>query len=310
MNERHLAVVRSRGEEEGSGVQGLDEAKETIVEFLTESVGKVKTAKLIGQFFQQGFQGGKTLIHFPFGPDDDFQEIAEDVVAAAEKDLRQCGDDQKIVYSFRLEGHDGRCNFPLESSGYAVSRGHGGHGSDLSEHEGDVMIPRATHLITQQMQHNQVFAQLLVSDRQDLVKGYQEELRELRKRVVFLETERTKYLDSREEILSLQHKRDMEARSQEKSDHRMDQLTSLALNAAGPIANKYLKQKILPEKVTPLEGQMFALAQSIKGKEQLDKILAAFDLPQQTNLMDILQSIHAALQENGQKGPESVGPQG
>ena len=300
MNERrHLAVVRSRGdgEEGGSGIQGLEQAQETIVEFLTESVGKVKTDKLVGQLFQQGFQAGKTLVHFPFEATEDFQEVAEEVVAAAEKDLSQCGDDQKIVYSFRLDGHDGRCNFPLTSASYAMTRG--GGSSDLSAHEGDIMIPRASHLIAQQMQHNQIFAQLLVSGSTDQIKGYQEDIRELRKRIQFLETERTQYLDSREEILSLQHKRDMEIRSQEKSDHRVGQLMDTAMNAVGPIVNKFVKQKIMPEKVTPLEAMMFALASTLE-PPQLKELMESntLTMPQKANFMEILKTIHAALMEN------------
>jgi len=312
MNDRrHLAVVRGGDEEGGSGIQGLEHAQETVVEFLTETVGKVRTDKLIGQLFQQGFQAGKTLVHFPFGAEDDFQEVAQDVVAAAEKDLSQCGDDQKILYSFRLEGHDGRCNFPLTSASYAMTRS--GGNSDLSEHEGDIMIPRASHLIAQQMQHNQVFAQLLVSGSTDQIKGYQEEMREMRKRIQFLETERTKYLDSREEILSLQHKRDMEIRSQEKSEHRKDQFTSLVMNAGAPIVNKFLKQKIMPEKVTPLEGQLIALASTLNpthDPNQLDKIMACLDLPQKNNFMQILLTIKEFFEEEARKTAEPATPAG
>lgn len=173
------------------------------------------------------------------------------------------------------------------------------------------MIPRASHLIQQQMQHNQIFAQLLVSGSTEQIKGYQEEIRELRKRCQFLETERTKYLDSREEILSLQHERDMKIRSQEKNDHRIDQLMSVGMNAAGPIVNKFVKQKIMPEKVTPLEGMMFALAQTMDAP-QLKAFMESniFDIAQRSNFMEILKTIHAALQEDARRVAGASEPNG
>lgn len=272
-----------------SEVVGLDEAKELVYKFLSDNVGLVKVETLVWQLFQQGFQAGAPFSENTFSADDDLDKIAEDIVQAAEEDISTCGS-HKILYSLKLAHHNGRRNFPLTVGG--GNRPDAGASDMFGMNESD-MIPTARNMIAQQMQHNHA---LMVTS----VGGYSEQIRmllktlEMRdKRIEFLEAERQRFLDAKEAIMSLQHERDMQAEQQKKNNFRMDQIVSTGMNAVAPLINKYAGKLLIPEKATPLEGQMIALASTLK-PEQVQGLISSglFDPAQLANFMQIFQSIH------------------
>ena len=289
----------SRGTDDGLEVHGVEEARDGLLKFLNESVGSVKIDTIIVQLFQT-LQSGEPIQHFPFNASDSIEQLTDDILQIAEQDIADSRA-HKISYSVKLAQHNGRKSFALTTS----SNDDEAAGSGM-EMNGGEMIPTLRHITTQQMSHNQVLVEVAVGSLGGQLKRMGKENDRLVARVQYLEAERERYYESREAILSFQHERDMELKKQEKKDFYMGQIVSTGMNAVAPLINKYAKQMLVPQKATPLEGMMIALASTI-GPEQVEKLISSgvFTSPQLQNFMQIVESIHKAFEEEkkGQAPP-------
>ena len=287
-------------------VEGGDEARELVAKFLVNTVGEVKTETAVWQLFQHGMAANEAIQQNEFEIENvNFDELSDEIVTFAEEDIASCGT-HKILYGLRLLHHNGRRNFQLKVTGAG-----GNHAEiDAFGNESD-MVPNSRNLNVQLMSHLQAVMQMNVGQTLEQFKIQQKAITRAYDRIQWLEAEREKYMLSRETIMSQQHERDMEAKKQEKSDHRIDQAVSMGMNALAPIVNKFVGQKLMPEKVTPLEAQLITLASTIT-PDQLKQIMTSglFNQGQQSNFLQMLQTISESFEEEKRKlasGPGGAG---
>ena len=268
-------------------VRGVEEARDGLRIFLSGTIGSVKVDKIVVLLFQHGFQNNEPFHHFPFDTkNDDLDQLVDEILQIAEDDIASCGAN-KISYAVKLPNHNGRKNFYLTTVSNDVEEG-GLPGVNDAD-----MIPTLRHITAQQMSHNQALFQVSIGSFGELLKNASKENARLRDRIQYLEAERERYIESREAILSQQHDRDMETRKQEKNDLYKGQIVSTAMNAVAPLVNNYVKQKLIPQKATPLEGMMIALASTFE-PAQAEKLMQSgvFSPAQLANLLQIFDSIH------------------
>ena len=284
-------------------VRGVEEARDGLRTFLSGTIGSVKVDKIVVLLFQHGFQNNEPFHHFPFDTkSDDLDQLVDEILQVAEDDIASCGAN-KISYAVKLPNHNGRKNFYLTTVSNDVEEGR-----SLADVNDADMIPTLRHIASQQMGHNQALFQVTIGSFGELLKNARKENARLSARVEHLEAERERYIESREAILSQQHDRDMETRKQEKNDFYKSQIVGTAMNAVAPLVNNYVKQKLVPQKATPLEGMMIALASTFE-PAQAEKLMQSgvFSPAQLANLLQIFDAIHKSFEQERQ-GSSVSGP--
>jgi len=289
--ESRALTVRQPATPSAPVIQGVESARERVYRFLVDTVGAVKMDVLLAELFQHGFNHNKPFHHIEFHAKDDLKEVAEAIVQAAEEDISGFSN-QKLCYGLQLAQHSGRRNFELSVQG----PGHSGSPLDSSS----AMVPTLQAIVVQQMQHNQVIMETAIGSFAEQMKIQNETNAQREEQLQFLQLERTRYFEAKEAAMSLQHEREMQAKAQEKSDQRLDQLAATAINAAAPLVNKFVKQKLMPETATPLEGMTIALLSTLR-KEQVDALLTSGLLSpaQASNLMHTLKTIQESFEQGG-----------
>lgn len=295
MSVRHS---REMTRSEGPLVEGGIEARELVVKFLMHTVGEVKSPIAVWQLFQHGMAGNEAIQQDEFEIESvNFEEVADEIVTLAEEDISTCGT-HKILYGLRLLHHNGRRNFQLK----VVGAGSSGHADmDAFGNESD-MVPNSRNLNVQLMSHLQAVMQMNVGQTLEQFKIQQKAITRAYDRIQWLEAEREKYMLSREAIMSQQHERDLETKQQDKRNFRIDQAMSLGMNALAPLVNKYVGQKLIPEKATPLEAQLITLASTLT-QEQLQAIMTSgiFNQGQLSNFVQMIQRISEGYEEEKRK---------
>ena len=293
-NTRSLAVVRQVPNSAPDEVRGVEIAHENLVNWLERTVGTVKTDVIDVSISQLGQNRGEAFEHLEYDrSENDLGKLADEILESCSNDILSATRHGEIhatyTYSVRLAGHNKRQNFLLSCGAVQAT---------LDQNFNPTLLGFAT----QQMSHNQEIMKVAVGSVSEQMKSMATQLAMKDRRIEYLERERNEYIEHREQLLSLQHERDMQKQAQDRSDLRLDQVVDTFKNAAAPLVNKLIKEKLLPETVTPIEGQLIALMSSID-QPQLMKLLQSGVLtgPQQHNFMSLLNTVAKHMEEQKQK---------
>lgn len=279
-------------------VEGVEDARERVLTFLTDTVGTVDASEITGILYQSGLIKDP-IWTFHFGPNEDKDELAEEVLQKAGNNLKDHGGSHRIHYKLKLLHHNGNATFPLwlkrpENDVHEAQFDNSINPTDL--------VPNVATMIQQQMVNNQILLETAVGGSREQIKLSNKMLERAYKRIEYLENKLEESFESREAVMSLQHERDLETKREEKKQQYMGQVISTGINAFAPLVNKVVKQKLMPETVTPLEGQIIALASTITA-EKVQKLIAsgAFDLAQLQNFLAMVKQVQDRQEEIGRE---------
>lgn len=282
----------SRDEEQeidDTEIVGGEAARRKVLAFLEKTVGEVKVDTIHIQLFQYGFNADKPFKNWEVKVDQDFTDLAQDIVDVAETDITES--QLKLArYGLLIAHHDGKTVFVLKVK----------QANDNARMTDMENLPVLERILETTVAQNQFMFEASLGSLAQQLKTANKMLQKANERIQWLETEHERTMEVREAINSEQHTRDMEWKRQEKADQMKSQVMSMGINAIGPIVNKIAQQKLLPQTASPLEQMMIGLAMTVDEK-QLPKIIesGAFDIPQLKSLLTIIGEIHKSFNAGG-----------
>lgn len=208
---------------------GGPEARQKVLEFLTKVAEGLETEGELQVTLAQVAKGGAMdVTEEIYDFSDTLDKFVEDLIDAAERDAMDIGKG-RIKYSIRVAGKNARCTFALK-----VPEREDEDVEDLDE------LPNKKGLIAQQMQHNEVFAKLVVSQTRDSVDVLREMLREVRAENLQLKRREAEAIKMLEELRSMQFARDLEVMKIHKSEQRKDQVAGILMQGAPILISKLM----------------------------------------------------------------------
>lgn len=262
--------------------EGLPEARQKVIEFLTKTCESLETEGEVHVTLSQAAKHGEQYVaESVYAFDEKLEDFVEEVMLTVMKDAEDIGRG-RIKYSIKVKGVKGRVTFAIN-----IPEREGEDEDDLDE------VPNKRGLIGQQMRHTEALMKITVGFAKENQKTLREENKELRQRIRELEAKGVETVKQYEELISMRHVRDLEFVKLQNGERRKDQVGHLLMMLAPTVAAKFLgggaKAAVEVGAKTPFEVMIEGFLSSLDAK-QLQNIANSdlFTGPQKLGLQQII----------------------
>jgi len=143
--------------------------------------------------------------------------------------------------------------------------------------------------LAQMMRHVEAMMRMTIIGTGNTIKAQSAQIHKYESVVEKLLNEKFDNITTMEQLMSMQHERDLESAKAEHDMQVKDKLFDKAMILAPIVANKLLGEKALPEKTTATEQVFHSFAASLT-EDQFKKLLTVLDADQQVALLEVINS--------------------